>query len=449
MGLGVVTAPAVADGQHAAAPEASSRSGRWRASLTSFWEGLRFRTLTWTLFALAVAALSFLLFPRLLDGPAAGDAASRPAILPNFAFLVLCGCIAPRLLAQLSYSLITRSSANQTICLDYPSGLDPLQVRRAIACWSYEIKRAGSSRTRAESFASLWGLVTTVALVGATTFLLPPFHQPGTPFSKTHNMVGFAVVGTASTRFLLDLARICIRISNDDVSKRMFAETLRTLILSVIATLALALVTGLASKMPLAGDEAPGLTAVLQAMGLGAGVAIVGPPVFDHIVARLAEMLGLARPPESSLTPLTVLPGMNAADIDRLGQEGIDSVEAFIGTPPPRIFLNTRFSLQRISDWADRGLLICRLGPAGAAALQSRTGIVGALELRQMATEGPEDRTAATVTALKKAMNLDSDAEAQLLLSVVVHDDTAAMLAVFRRTPLAEPREGTTPTCLP
>jgi hypothetical protein len=425
-----VTASAVDGDDNARVAETASWDTRLKAGLGSFWEGLRFQTLTWALFALAAAALSFLLFPRLLDGAVPGQADWRPAIRPDFAFLVLCGCIAPRLLAQLSYSLITRRLATQTIGLDFSSDLDPLQVQRAVACWSYEIKRAGGSRTRAESFASLWGLVTTVALVGATTFLLPPFHTPGEPFAKTHNMVAFAVVGSASTRFLLDLARICIRISNDDVSKRMFAETLRTLILSVIATLALVMVTGLASKT-LATDGSTGLTAVLQSMGLGAGVAIVGPPLFDHIVGRLSEMLGLAKPQPSSLTPLTVLPGLNAADIDRLAQEGLDSVEALVGTPPPRIFLNTRFSLQRISDWVDRGILICRLGPTGAAALQARTGILGALELRQM------------------AMNLDGDAEAQLLLSVIVHDDTAAMLAVFRRTPLAEKRDGAMPATLP
>lgn len=43
---------------------------------------------------------------------------------------------------------------------------------------------------------------------------------------------GLAVIGSAATSFLLDLARLSIRTSNDDATKRMFAEALRTLILS-------------------------------------------------------------------------------------------------------------------------------------------------------------------------------------------------------------------------
>jgi hypothetical protein len=412
--------------------------GRARDQFWEYWEALRIRSLLWMVNALVLGALALMLFPRLLDDLFTPAADSHLAIDPHFALLVLCACAAPPLLARLCHSLIDKKAAMQRICLDFPATVEPSLAKRAVSCWLYEINRNHGSLTRAESFAGLWGLMTTLVLVGAVTFLLPPFHTPRTAFTSAHNMVAFAVVGATSTRFLLDLARICVRISNDDASKRMFAETLRALILSIVATLAFMLISGLLeSKAPGAG--ASGLTGVLQSMGMGAGVAIVGVPAFEYVVQKLSALLGITRPQQPVVTPLAALAGINAAEIDRLAEEGIDSVECLVSTPLPRIFLNTRFSLQRISDWFDKGLLLCRLGTVAAADLRGRAGLTGALELKQIAGGGSDPRAAAVVDAVKKAMRIESDDEARLVVSAVVFDDAVVMLGVLRQTPLADP----------
>jgi hypothetical protein len=433
-----MTASAIDELETNADLRVASSQPRAVARIRSMWDTLRARAWVWLLNILTFVGLGAMLYPDFFTGALHGTVDLHTKIDEHYAFLVLCACAAPPFLAALAYSLISKRASANDINLDFPKDLDPGLVERAISCWVSEIERSCGSMARAESFASLWGLLTTMMLVGAVTFLLPPFHTPpDNPFSDARNMVAFAVIGAAGTRFMLDLSRICIRISNDDVSKRMFAEALRVSILSVIATLALTFITGLASKDP----ESAGLPVVLRSMGLGAGVAIVGVPVFDYVVLKVSDLLGVSRPEQPLLTPLTALAGMSAADIDRLGEEGIVSVEALIGTPPPRIFMNTRFSLKRICDWVDRGLLLSRLGATAVASLHDRAGLTGALELRQLVADGHEGRTAATLAAIKKAMSLDGDEEAQLLLSAIVLDDSLAMLATFHRTPLGDTRE--------
>jgi hypothetical protein len=437
-------AEAASDGHSqflAAVPLLSPAPPGWLARggghFRDYWDALRPSWLLWIVNVLVLSALVLALFPRVLDGLLTLGVGDRPTIDPHFALLVLCGCAAPALLARLCYSLINKKVASQQLCLDLPATVEPALAKRAISCWLYEIRRNQGSLTRAGSFAGLWGLMTTLVLAAAVTFLVPPFHTPRTEFTGPHNMVAFAVVGAASTRFLLDLARICVRIANDDASKRMFAETLRALILSVVATLAFMLVSGLIeSRAPGAG--ANGLTGVLQSMGMGAAVAIVGVPAFEYVVEKLTVLLGITRPQQPAMTALAALAGINAAEIDRLAEEGIDSVECLVNTPLPRVFLNTRFSLQRIADWFDRGLLLCRLGVAAAAELRARVGLSGALELRQTASGGNDQRAAAVVEAIKKAMRLESDDEARLVVSAVVFDDAVAMLGALKQTPLAD-----------
>jgi hypothetical protein len=409
------------------------RIRHWFANEGETWDTLRLRSLLWSCNVLVLSALALLLFPRLL--PAVLEAERhRPPIDVHFAVLVLCACATPPLLARLCYSLINRKAASQRLFVAFPPAVDAALADRAISAWMYEVRRNRGSLTRAESFAGLWGLLTSLVLVGAVTFLLPPFHEVQKPFQGPHNMVAFAVLGAVVTRFLLDLARMCVRTSNDDASKRMFAESFQVLTLSVVATLAVMLLWN--QIKPLGPNNAAGLSSALPAMGIGAGVAIVGVPAFEYVVEKVSSLLGISRPPPPSLIPLSAVAGMSAAEMNRLAEEGIDSVEGLISTPIPRIFLGTRFSLQRICDWYDKGLLVCRVGAVAAAELRARAGLTGALEILRVAKDAAANK--GVMSAIKKAMRLDTDEEAAQVVAAVAADDAVTMLALFRQTQLAD-----------
>ena len=109
-----------------------------------------------------------------------------------------------------------------------------------------------------------------------------------------------------------------------------------------------------------------------------------------------------------------------------------------INTPIPRIFLSTRFGLSRICDWINRGHLICRLGAAGAVELKASTGIVCVTELKAIAVSGAADMRARTVSALRKAMRLDGDEGAALMLNTVTLDETIDLLLAFGQTVIVQ-----------
>ena len=297
--------------------------------------------------------------------------------------------------------------------------------------------KAQWSLSRAEVFAGMWGMITTVSIVGAIAFLLPPFHTVGAAFQGAHSMVAFAVIGTAATSFLLDLARLCLRAANDDASKRMFAEALRTLILSVISTLSLMTLTRLIGPDQLRNllFNTPGVDACLLSLGIGAGVAITGPPAFEWIQARFSAALGIAGKRLTGGTPLDALDDIDEAEAERLAEEGITSVEALVAASIPKLFLNTRFNLHRIADWHDYGLLITRLGPASAADLRKRWGIRGAAEVRSILLDPAQASAAETLRAVfKKVMRVDGDGEAALAVRQIADDERVAQTDAFRQT---------------
>ena len=64
-------------------------------------------------------------------------------------------------------------------------------------------------------------------------------------------------------------------------------------------------------------------------------------------------------------------------DYARLIEEGVDSVHALAFFPTPRLFFNTRYSLQCICDWQDQALLLTYFGAARAQLFRERLGIRG------------------------------------------------------------------------
>lgn len=374
---------------------------------------------------LAVGLVACVLSPNLLNSWRCFGTTLPVDRLP---LVVFAGCLMPPVLARLCYSLIDHRVERQPIEVEIPVGLAPRARERVGLTWAYEKQRAGWSLSRAGLFANLWGLTGTLTLLGGVVLSLP--FLEGTPIAKSFRAcVAFAITGAAGTRFLFDLAKICVRTGTDDASKRMFSEAVRGLLFAVLVAGAVV------SLAPVLGLEGLAIEHPERAAGLGAAVAILGASSMAHLQQRLAVAFGLGRVEPANLTPISAIAGCSPAEIERLRDEGIESVEALVNTPVPRLFLATRFSLQRICDWMDRGLLLCWLGASCAADLQSKTGIVGVRSLRHLCSRAP-DRAAAV---LVQAMRLANRSEASILMQKLADDDGITLLDAFSQ---ALPRLG-------
>jgi hypothetical protein len=349
--------------------------------------------------------------------------------------ILLIASLLPPLLAWLSYLLINKRATCERVQPRVPTDLEPAFAARAQAIWSYELERARWSLSRAEVFAGMWGMITSLSIAGATFFIFPASRPAGE--ATATRLVAFAVIGATLTSFLLDLARLSIRTSNDDPTKRMFAEALRTLILCMVSASTLLLLPRVFSPSALSTLFAPGAQdASVAASGIGAGVAIAGPVLFEWLRERFASVLGIDTKRPQSGTPLNALDDLSEAEIARLTEEGIVSVEALVGVPIPRLALNTRFSLQRVVEWHDQGLLITRVGAAPAKELRTRWGLRSSTEIRRILLSSSAGEADVLRNIFQKVLRVDSDAEADLVLSQIARDERIALTDVLRGTRL-------------
>ncbi|HWO09172.1 MAG TPA: hypothetical protein VNN80_06820, partial [Polyangiaceae bacterium] len=250
------------------------------------------------------------------------------------------------------------------------------------------------------------------------------------------NVLACGLLGATVTSFLLELARLSLRTAGDDANKRMFADALRTLILAIVSTLLLMLMAPVIGPEWLQPLSVATSDNALHALGLGAGIAIIGPAVFDWGRERLASAFGIEQKKRDAGTPLDRLDDIGALDMIRLAEEGIETVEALVSTPVARLFLCTRFSLQRIVRWHDFGLLITRAGAASATDLRSRWGVRGSVEVLRV-MNGDDAALRETLRSIfQKAMRVDGEEEAELVLRQIASDDRVALVEVLRKTRL-------------
>jgi hypothetical protein len=385
--------------------------------------------LTWT-------SLLLMLFPSVL-WPAHVGRERHQEIDAHFGVAVALACALPPVLAWLSHSLINKRALWDHVRPCFPAVDAALENARGVAeaSWTYELERAHSNLARAEVFAGLWGVIASMAMAGAVIFLIPPFHVVATPFAGAANVLAFGLLGTTVTSFLLELARLSLRTSDDDATKRMFADALRTLILSIITTLLVMLMAPVIGPDSLKELAAGAAGAGLAALGVGASIAILGPPAFEWGRSRLASAFGIEQKEREVGTPLDKLDDIGPSELARLAEEGIETVEALVNTPVARLFLSTRFSLQRIVSWHDVGLLITRVGAASAGDLRSRWGVRGCAEVRRTMCDAGEEKYQAALRAIfQKAMRVDGPDEAELVLRQLARDERVSLVEVLRNT---------------
>ena len=314
----------------------------WAVVLAS-WEYLYARVFLGTVHLATVLLALIVAFPDCLDWTCVRNATTTGFLSParHTSALVFCAALVPPLLSRLCYLLINHRAARRPVSFELPRDVGQATRDKVRRTWRYEMARACWSLSRAEFFASIWGLVTTLVVLASVAFLLPAILQ-GSPIGGARQLCALAVTTAAATRYLIDFAKVCIRTASDDASKRMFAEALEALLLSVVSTAAIMLLA------PSIGPAGLNPTTPMPALGLGAAVAILGVPAFEHARGRIEGLLGSNPSEIPQLLPLSAIAGVSAAEIDRLKDEGICSVEALVATPIPRLFLATRFSLQRI-----------------------------------------------------------------------------------------------------
>jgi hypothetical protein len=344
-----------------------------------------------------------------------------------YSLLVFVGCLLPIVFSHGCSALINRRAVNQRFCFELPSNLSDELSARVQSTWNYEIRRSCRSLSRAECFASVWGLTTTLVLIGAAE-LVAPVRFGGLAVLTEMRPVALGVIGAAATAFALDFVRIAVRTANDDATKRMFAEALRGLVLSVVVTFVLMLLpnvmgVGVGAARPL---------------GIGIAAAIVGGPAFEFVRLKVMAWLKIDLAKAPVLTPLNTLTGISDQEITRLSEEGIESIEALVDTPIPRLFLCTRLPLRRLCDWVDRGVLLCHLGVESAAKLKDSTGIVRASELKHQVKQG-EAALKRLLAALQRAMHLEISDGAAIAAEAIAEDATIDLLQAIADTAILPP----------
>jgi hypothetical protein len=393
------------------------------------------------LLLLATPALLLSLYPELahwLLATPTGTPAPDEGIDRRARLLIFVGCALPPLLAGIVCALISKRERLDCLrarvfpCPDGDLG-DFTKIANTI--WTVELERARTDLKRAGVYAALWATIASLALIGTVAFL--PASKPGSvppplegPPHGEAWFVALTVVGAVATRFLLDLGNLAIRASNGDATRRMFAEAIKGLIGSILAAIVIMLLVQLPGLKQLnASLTSAGST---TALGIGCGIAIIGRAAFEWVEARLSTLFGIARKPLLGGTALSQLDDIGDLEVERLAEEGIHSVEALVGTSIPRVFLGTRFSLQRIVNWHDAGLLIARVGADAAKELRTRWGIRGSVEVMRSFASAELRDTLKPI--FQKTLRVDNEKEAELVLHHLSDDARVKLTHVMRHT---------------
>lgn len=249
---------------------------------------------------------------------------------------------------------------------------------RATEVWDYESRRFSESRRMASLHALIFGLVSSLVLFICTMIVAPYLFVEGT--AQTQPVLIAVAVGTATAfAFANDLGRIIFRVALRDAGAEIFSFATKNAILVVAAALLFStlLCSGLAHDNQGDGQTIP--LGVPGFMMVGATIAIVGGRAVRFVSDRAASVMGLGAGRAPEATDLTRLEGVDEDDIGRLAEEGVDSLHALAFIPLPRLYFNTKYSLDRLCDWQDQALLLVHFGQAKAQLLREHLLVRGAI----------------------------------------------------------------------
>jgi hypothetical protein len=339
------------------------------------------------------------------------------------ALMVVGICALPIVLAYVCYLIIDNKLVSASIDLHPPD--DEPAGARVKAVWQYERQRVAPCKGSTSVYAMLWGFSASLTMAGALALQCLPVNA-----TVVCKHFAAALLASTAVSFLLTLARLLVRTAGEDASRRMFAVSLRALCVSSIVT---GVLFFLGRQLSIGFLDNPS-DELGPFIGLGALVALLGPDLLDDVRRRVAPLVGFKGRSAYDVKPLSVLDGLTEEEALRLGEEGIDSLEALPENPLPRLFFNTGFSLDRLCDWLDQALLIEHVGVEPARRLRVLFGIRGAVELKRLAGPGPiSDPTA---TTLARAFDATATDQVKVMLESVVSDESIDELRAYRRSTL-------------
>jgi hypothetical protein len=314
--------------------------------------------------------------------------------------------------------------------------------------WKYEREQHVAALKLLSLNALVFGNAATLALTGCVVVLTmrPEQLQWGAGLGPNDvRALMSSVAAAASTAFLIQFARVTVRISSRDISARMFAWAVRAIVLVVVADVGLYFVfqadIGSASHAILLG---------LFAGGLGDQAILL-------LLDKAAAFFKTPSQQTAVPSPLRAFEGMTPEHVQRLEEEGIFSVHDLALVPTPRLFFSTQYSLQHIVDWQDRALLLVYIGEPGAKALEQKARILGAIDLRSTAHRalyggGAQEAVKKSANdgagvhnqdwvALSKSLGLE-DAPLEELLRSIAHDEVVMRLVLYRQGTVTHDQPG-------
>ena len=251
-------------------------------------------------------------------------------------------------------------------------------------------------------------------------------------------LVALAVLSASGVSFILDLGYIVVRAASRDLTAPMLAAALKRFLWVLCGALLLVLLllyvsTGQGIAIACQGKQ-------LSVVVVGATLALFGERATGVVSERAAQTLGMRlRVPESSLE-LKGIKGLPDSTVERLLEEGIDSIHALAFYSTPRLFLATPYSLARVCDLQDQAGLIDFLDLRRVHILAEQFGVRGIIEafdfakklLAEATTDEERTRQADELKELRAALGWANENQMRRLLELLVVSPLAAALRIYK-----------------
>jgi hypothetical protein len=308
--------------------------------------------------------------------------------------------------------------------------------------WIYERRRFRGALAKTGTHALIFGMTASITL--SLAFLVYQQAVGSTPKGqwlfdwkaalpaeagvwRLRALVAVACASAAAGGFLLSFARILIRLANQDFNARMYSWASRAAFLVLVATV---ISTTLLAREGQSGTVHMPYHAVL----LGLTIAVFGSSVLELIANKAAGIFGISTENVRKASDLTHIDGLSPDDIERLAEEGVDSLHALAFVPTARLFFSTNHSLQRLVDWQDQALLHVYVGQTRAQALKDKLLIRGAIDLRGAVLELAKTTEASATRreALRQALGMD-DGQLTTFIDTIQEDQVTRRLSVHWR----------------
>jgi len=300
--------------------------------------------------------------------------------------------------------------------------------------WRHYRDLAETTGERTLHFGMMYGATCSLVLAGVVFVAAWSLLFGGTdPMAVTAARVdGAYALGAATLVCVLrDFSRLVVRAAVRDGSGRVFAWSMRRLILSLLAVLAFVALVRL--------DPPTQPSTVLDSrfswLAVGIAVAIVGERLLEVITEKLGSWFGAPAMRNTQDRDLSQLKGMTAEHVLRFEEAGIATVHNLALQATPRLYFQLPYSIREILDWQDQALLLDYFGPSRVAFMRENSLIVTMSDVRRRAERFVDpDTTPAERAALGQQLGFGNELDAQAMLERVHSDGNILRLMVFQET---------------